>query len=117
MNSNLLLWAAAFAFFLVACKETTLAPPSGKLNLSPAGAHSSLPSLFRDPAGKIWLSWIEEEDTVATLRYAHHTDIGWSAPAAIAQSHNWFLNWADYPMLASDGAGHLAAHVLERNGE
>lgn len=116
MSSNRLLWTLGVALLLYGCRPTS-EPPSENLNQSPAGTNSSLPSLFRDPTGKIWMSWVEETDTIAALRYACQTDSGWSAPGTVARSHNWFLNWADYPMLASDGAGHLAAHVLEKSGE
>lgn len=104
-----LLWSA--------CRNTEERPAPASWNDSPAGPESRLPSLFSDPSDGLWLSWMEEQDTVAAFRFSTLTDSGWSAPRTIAESSQWFLNWADYPMLASDGHGHLAAHVLERNGD
>jgi len=37
-------------------------------------------------------------------------------PVTIAAGNNWFVNWADYPVLISDGNQHLIAHYLEKSG-
>src|SRR5690606_10238858 len=43
-------------------------------------------------------------------------DSSWSAPVVIASGSNWFVNWADYPLLAVDGNDHLIAHYLKKSG-
>jgi hypothetical protein len=39
----------------------------------------------------------------------------WSAPVIIATGRNWFVNWADYPVIATDGDGNFIAHYLEKS--
>ena len=89
---------------------------SSKLNQSPAGEASSLPYLFTGPAGRVWMSWIEQTDTLYTLKFSEANSAGWSEPKIIAQSSDWFVNWADYPMLVTNDSGKFAAHVLEKSG-
>ena len=39
----------------------------------------------------------------------------WSEPNLIAAGNNWFVNWADFPVIASDGNNNLIAHFLEKS--
>lgn len=89
---------------------------SSKLNQSPAGEASSLPYLFTGPAGRVWMSWVEKTDTLFSIKYSEARQEGWSEPKIIAQSSDWFVNWADYPMLVTNDSGKFAAHVLQKSG-
>lgn len=99
---------------LVSC--TNEKASESRLNNSPAGENTSLPWLFTGPSGKVWLSWISQTDTTSTLYYSEAKTEGWSEPKAIARSSDWFVNWADYPMLISNDSGKFAAMVLEKSG-
>ncbi|MBN8575840.1 MAG: exo-alpha-sialidase [Cytophagales bacterium] len=100
---------------LIACN-----PESKSLKVvsipTPAGTNSSEPYLFTDADGDVLLSWVERVDTVARLSYARWQGEAWSAPVSIAQSHTWFLNWADYPVIAAN-KNNLIAHVLDKSDD
>jgi hypothetical protein len=83
---------------------------------SPAGSNSAEPFLFTDMDNTTYLSWIEKIDTTAILRFSTLSDSTWSVPAIIAQGSNWFVNWADYPMIAGQGQN-MIAHFLQKSGE
>ena len=99
---------------LTAC--TSEKPKENQLNLSPAGEQSSLPWLFTGPSGRVWLSWVEQRDSIFTFRFSEASPAGWSDPATIAQSSEWFVNWADYPMLVTNDSGKFMAHVPDKSG-
>jgi hypothetical protein len=84
---------------------------------SPESLQQGEPFLFTDPAGRVYLSWIEKTDSLThRMRYATLTDSGWTNPATIASGHSWFVNWADYPQFAADGEGHFIATFLQKSG-
>lgn len=83
---------------------------------SPAGMQSAEPFLFTDKNGTTYLSWVEKKDSVHQFKYATMNAGTWSQPSMIAESNNWFVNWADYPMIASDGGQNIISHVLSKSG-
>jgi hypothetical protein len=85
---------------------------------SPAAPGSAEPRLTRGADGRLYLSWIEpRDDGVHALVYARWEDGAWSEPRTIASGTDWFVNWADFPALAANAAGDLAAHWLVRSGD
>jgi hypothetical protein len=82
---------------------------------SPAGDSAAQPYLFTDKYGTVYLSWIEKKGKEATLKFSFLTKEHWSEPVTIARGNNWFVNWADYPVIASDGNNALLAHYLEKS--
>ena len=81
---------------------------------SPAGENSSLPNLFSN-GDKTLMSWVEKKgDTLASLRYAKLKDGEWQTPHEILQGTDWFVNWADFPMIA-ENQGNLLSHVLKKS--
>lgn len=82
----------------------------------PAQAESGEPFLFTDASGKVYLSWVEVKDGLNTLKFSNLEASGWSETKSIATGSNWFVNWADYPMLAARGQ-ELIAHYLGKSGE
>ncbi len=82
---------------------------------SPADSLSAEPYLFTDKNGLVYLSWIEKVKETSFLKFSSLSDSQWSKPVVIASGNNWFVNWADYPMLASDGEGNMIAHILEKS--
>ncbi len=78
----------------------------------PAAERSRLPSVAGTPDGAL-LAWIEEPaDGAAELRVAHLGPTGWESARTVARGSGWFLNWADFPAVATGGAGGVAAHWL-----
>lgn len=84
---------------------------------SPAGAGSGQPNLTVSRDGKVYLSWIERlGEGKFSLRFAVKEGDGWSAPRAIAEGANWFVNWADFPSMIVLPDNSLAAHWLVKSG-
>ncbi|WP_276484045.1 sialidase family protein [Paraflavitalea pollutisoli] len=101
--------------FLSACGDgKTAVAVQVKVLASPVGDSSALPHLVTDPTGKVFLSWIEKRNGIASLQFATLSSDQWSTPVTIASGNNWFVNWADYPVVASDGQRHLLAHFLQK---
>ena len=84
---------------------------------SPAKDSAAEPYLFTDSKGSVYLSWIEKNGPSSSFKFSILENDKWSEPAIISTGNNWFVNWADYPMLISDGAGNLIAHYLEKSGK
>lgn len=81
----------------------------------PTDESSEEPYLFTSRQGEVYLSWIEKKDTTSRLWYSRLEDNKWATPLLIAQGNNWFVNWADYPMMTKNKE-HYIAHYLEKSG-
>jgi hypothetical protein len=75
----------------------------------PTDGQSAQPQLTASDRGVI-LSWLEERDGVATLKFTERTDGGaWSPATTVASSENWFTSWADVPTVTRLSDGTLVA--------
>jgi hypothetical protein len=83
--------------------------------VSPTDSVSAEPYLFTDEKGTVYLTWIHKVKDSASLKFSVLNNKKWSEPSTIISGSNWFVNWADYPMLASDGNNNLIAHILEKS--
>lgn len=83
---------------------------------SPAGPSSGEPYLFTDEKGKVYLSWIEKVQDKNEFKFSSLTDGKWSEPLLIDSGKNWFVNWADYPMITANGNDFMA-HYLKKSGD
>ena len=105
--------------FLVlnACTNSTKTIADAQLmNLpSPTADSCAQPYLFTDAKGIVHLSWVEKKGKTSTLFFSTMQHEAWSTPVAISKGNNWFVNWADYPVLASDANGNMLAHFLEKS--
>ena len=81
---------------------------------SPASGNSMYPRLFTDNTGIVFMSWLEQEKELTTLKYASLENGIWSEPDIIAADSNWFVNWADFPSIIAHNAKPLAAHWLNK---
>jgi hypothetical protein len=95
----------------------TISEDSLELLASPADTASAQPYLFTDKNGSVFLSWIQKAEGEHLLKYAVLNNDTWSQPTTISFGNNWFVNWADYPMIASDGNNNLIAHVLQKSAD
>ena len=82
---------------------------------SPAADSCAEPYLFTDKNGVVYLSWIEKKGKVSKLKFSTLNKDQWSEPVIVSSGSNWFVNWADYPVVASDGGGQMLAHFLEKS--
>ena len=79
---------------------------------SPAPGNSSLSRVVANEAGEIYLSWVSRDAQQVTLAFARLTNDGWDATRVISRGSNWFVNWADFPVLSVDSSG-MVAHWLQ----
>ncbi len=113
---SLLLFIIVFASCKMDKKEKQDTAEVKQLS-SPTKDSSTAPSLFTDSNGLVYLSWIEKKGKVNYFKFSILENDKWSEPVIIDTGNDWFVNWADYPMLAADGANHLMAHFLEKSGK
>ncbi len=83
--------------------------------VSPASDSCAEPYLFTDKNGTVYLSWIEKSGKESSLKFSALVNDKWSTPVTVASGKNWFVNWADYPVIISDGNKNLLAHFLEKS--
>lgn len=63
----------------------------------------------------VYVSWQEtENDSVFKLKYAKLGNTSFSTPETITQGSNWFVNWADYPVISGNDNLFLA-HTLQKS--
>lgn len=86
-----------------------------KMLTSPASYSCALPSLFTDKNGVVYLSWVEKKGIESTLKFSSLVNDQWSEPVIISSGNNWFVNWADYPVITTDGNNSMLAHFLEKS--
>ena len=70
---------------------------------SPAGPGAMGSSLTRGPDNAVYLSWLEPAGgDVWAMKFARYdiAAVRWSEARTIARGADWFINWADFPVLA-----------------
>jgi len=82
---------------------------------SPAGAGASGPQLTVSSRGAL-LSWVEQAEGRATLKFSERTATGWTPAQIAASGTDWFVNWADVPSVIRLADGSFAAHWLQKSG-
>ncbi len=124
---NKLLNALLLFIVFASCKNTStktdnkIADSTGNVGSniehlsSPADSVSAEPYLFTDKNGVVYLSWIEKTEKGSSLKFSTLKNEQWTESKVISSGDNWFVNWADYPLLASDGAKSMVAHFLEKS--
>ncbi|TAJ60620.1 MAG: exo-alpha-sialidase [Chitinophagaceae bacterium] len=105
----------ALTVLVIACKNQSTEQSNVKPLVLNVDSVSGEPFLFTDSAGVNFLSWVEKTKEKSTFLFSRLKGDEWSKPTVISSGDNWFVNWADYPMLASDGSGGMVAHFLERS--
>jgi len=113
---NLSIFLSLLASFFSCAVKKKEQPIALRPLASPTEAPSGEPFLFTDDADRVFLSWIEKKGDWNEFKYAELKDTTWSQPVTIAADSNWFVNWADYPMLAAKGEQFIA-HFLAKSGE
>ena len=108
---------------IVSCKSETkqnasvdLYPTSNNLNdlHNPVTGNSSLPRLFSSD-NKLFLSWVEKKDTVATLNFSVFENASWKPAEEIISGTDWFVNWADFPAIAATANGSILTSFLQKS--
>lgn len=83
---------------------------------SPAESNASLPYLIKGGDDLLYMSWVVKGDSGwIDLKYSVQKEDIWQTPEVIASGNDWFVNWADYPMMAVDKQGNMIAHFLAKS--
>jgi hypothetical protein len=97
-------------------KEKANRPLTKKSSESPSGSNASLPYLIKGGDNLLYMSWIEKRDSSwIDLKYSVLKENIWQEPEVMASGNDWFVNWADYPMMAVDNKGNIIAHFLAKS--
>ena len=62
----------------------------------------------------LYMSWVEQIDSLAILKYATLDGSTWSEVETIAEGTDWFVNWADFPQIAVNN-GYIFTHYLQKS--
>ena len=82
---------------------------------SPAAPDSLAPHLATTADGAAVLSWLEPTGVDAhAVRFSVLRDDTWSPPVSVAESSNWFVNYADVPSVVPMTSDWWAAHWLAK---
>lgn len=117
---NKLLAALALICAIVSCtnnnsEKKTAGTTEVKQIASPASDSCAEPYLFTDNNGMVYLSWVEKKRKESSLKFSTLVNDQWSEPAEISSGNNWFVNWADYPVVIADSNNNMIAHFLEKS--
>ncbi len=115
-----LLTALSVTGMIISCTDnknenTSVVSTAVTMISSPASESCAEPYLVSSPNGIVYLSWIEKKGKESTLKFSALSNDQWSDPITIASGNNWFVNWADYPVIATDGNNNFLAHFLEKS--
>ncbi len=121
MTVNKIYSLAIISLILISCtagkkEKKELQTASVEYLSSPTQTPSAEPHLFTDSKGTVYLSWIEKVENKSELKFSTLTGDQWSGPILIDSGHNWFVNWADYPMIATNG-NEFVANYLKKSGD
>ena len=107
-----------FATALAAC--TRVEPPvfgePAPLSV-PAGSNVVGPRFATGPDGDIVLSWMQREESGATLRFSTLQSQQWEPPVDVVTDPKMFVNWADLPSVTPLGQSHWVAHWLSKSAD
>jgi hypothetical protein len=116
MRPYFLFMAVGSLFLLAGCSESPL-PFEPQLVDVPAGFPATGPRLSGDETTGLVLSWMEQDEDGASLRYSRLEDGSWSAASVVVDGVEMFVNWADMPSVQPWGSGRLAAHWLQMSAD
>lgn len=83
----------------------------------PAGTNVVGPRFAAGPDGSIVLSWMQREESGATLRFSRLESDKWQAAAEVVTDPKMFVNWADLPSVTPLGETHWVAHWLSKSAD
>jgi hypothetical protein len=84
---------------------------------NPASDLGKYPRLYTDNIGTVYMSWYNTVGDTTQLYYSLNDGYNWNEPILLAQSDNWFVNWADFSSVIGYNGKALAAHWLQKSSE
>lgn len=83
----------------------------------PAGSNVVGPRFATGPGGDIVLSWMQREDSGATLRFSTLKSEQWGPAVDVVTDRNMFVNWADLPSVTPLAKTHWVTHWLSKSAD
>lgn len=83
----------------------------------PAGRNILGPRIATGDDGTIVLSWMQREESGATLRFSKFELDKWQEPVDVVTDEKMFVNWADLPSVTPLRGERWAAHWLSKSAE
>ena len=111
-------------FLIISCKsevkkdaisETKTNKPLIEEVVSPVAGNSSLPKLYSN-GKELFLSWVEEKDSLSSLQYSVLKNNVWSSSEEIIKGNYWFVNWADFPAITENN-GNILTNFLQKSAK
>lgn len=108
-----------FLFLFISCKNEvkkeekishTEVAEKVQLISNPTTVNSSLPRLFSN-GESLFLSYVTQQDSLSTLYYSEYKSETWHEPIAVNSGTDWFVNWADFPVIAENNGTVLTSHL------
>jgi len=105
--------------FLVSCKnhetKKELKKVEATINIAktfnnPSEVNSKLPRLFSN-SSELYFSWVSTTDSTSYLNYAILKDTTWTNTQEITNGNDWFVNWADFPVIAENNGNIITSHL------
>lgn len=104
----------SICFLLCACQKDS--ETAWEMIEIPSTEESKFSSLSVTQDRELILSWLSGDQDQASFAMCSYAQGKWSSLREIASGEDWFVNWADFPSVASFGK-HLAAHYLVKRSE
>lgn len=82
---------------------------------NPSNGKAHLPRL-KAVNDALYMTWVEQEDSLAILKFASYKSEEWSTPKTVTKGADWFVNWADFPALALNG-NTVLTNILQKSAE
>lgn len=98
-----------------AVSEIEITKPIVEELKSPVQGNSSLPRLYSN-GKELFLSWVEEKDSISSLQYSVFKNDVWSPSEEIITGNDWFVNWADFPAIAENN-GSILTNFLQKSAD
>jgi len=77
---------------------------------NPSTGNSSLPRLFATEK-QLFMSWVEQKDSISVLYFSTFENEKWTKPFEVNSGNDWFINWADFPVIAENNGNILISHL------
>lgn len=106
----------SIALLISACEDQPFQRPLLQYVMdNPAESGSRYPNFYQDDTGMLYMSWITNiEEDIFALQYSTYQNGQWTRPQSIQIDTNFFVNWADFPLVVGMGGTEIAAHRLKK---
>lgn len=88
--------------------------PLYTITIETPGKNGKFPFLYQNN-NQTLMSWVEQRNDSSFLFFSLLENNQWSTPTLIVSGTDWFVNWADYPMIHANQKGEMIAHYLKKS--